>query len=434
MAWKHCPGCGAETGEGDRFCTACGYALGEAQAAEAQAAEPPAGSAETAATAATPGASSGSMVGGILLILLLAAGGGFWFYDRTNAPERALKPGEKRAESGEVIPVQPQARTLRLPDQIRDYIDGLAKTSEAEPENVEAWEQIAGVYYRASQLDRSYAAKAEEAYRHLLGLNEKNLIALRGMGNLAYGRGQPAEAIDYYESYLEVDPTGTDVRIDLGTMRYESGDADSALAEWDRAIEENPQAYQAYFNRGMVYDKEGRREEALAELELAKTYADNPVIKERLSTLLAAAKEGNRSLEEAANVAAEQLRASAAAQGGGAPLAGAAASAGSGPATQPAAPAATVPDTFHGAVEHLFRTAKVAGPRVAAVRWPSDDVVRVEMANFPMEQMPPVMKNSFLGKMKTGLREAEAKYGIEAPVRVEITDQPSGRLMAEIRD
>ena len=244
MALKHCPACGTETNDGDRFCTACGYALAEAATGSGGAAPADPAPPERAADHG-----SGKIIGGAILALLLAAGGGFWFWDRTNAPERALKPGEQRDASGEVIPVQPQARTARLPEQIREYIDGLAKTSAAEPENVEAWEQIAGVYYRASQLDGSYTAKAEEAYRHLLGLDERNLVGLRGLGNLAYGRGPPEEAIGFYESYLEIDPNGTDVRIDLGTMRYEAGDTPSAMAEWDRVIEKNPEAYQAYFNK-----------------------------------------------------------------------------------------------------------------------------------------------------------------------------------------
>jgi hypothetical protein len=54
------------------------------------------------------------------------------------------------------------------------------------------------------------------------------------------------------------------------------------------------------------------------------------------------------------------------------------------------------------------------------------------MAGFPMDQMPEVMRISFLGKMEAGIREAEKKFSIEKNVRVEIVDRASGQVMARI--
>jgi tetratricopeptide (TPR) repeat protein len=198
-------------------------------------------------------------------------------------------------------------------------------------------------------------------------------------------------------------------------MRFELGDADAAIAEWDTVLTAHPQFYQAWFNRGIVFDKQGRRDEALEQVEKAYEFATEPQVKQRLQTLLAAARENGGSLAEAAQIAAQRLQAQAAS----------AANTGGGPA-------AAAPDTFHGAVEFLFRNAKIAGPKVVTVVWPSEDVARVEMAGFPMAQMPPVMRNTFLGKMEKGLREAEAKYEIETPVRIEIVDKPTGEMMADI--
>ena len=87
---------------------------------------------------------------------------------------------------------------------------------------------------------------------------------------------------------------------------------------------------------------------------------------------------------------------------------------------------------FVGSVESLFRGARVAGPKVVRLEWPSDDLVRVVMDGFPMDQMPEVMRISFLGKMESGLRETEEKFSIQNPVRVEIVDQTTGKVMAQI--
>lgn len=415
MAFKFCPECGTEIESGNRFCISCGHAVSDKSAAAA-------GAKGTAAT--TPSSSKSRPIIGIVALLILAgAGGGFWFQNRAEAPERALKPGEKLAADGTIVPVQaqPQAPRMRLPDEIRDYIANLAGEADAKPDDLEAWESIAGVYYRASRLDRSYLGQAREAYEHILERDEKNLTGLRGLGNLSYDQGQREQAADFYERYLVIESDNPDVRTDLGTMRFELGDADAAIAEWDTVIAAHPEFYQAWFNRGIVFDKQGRRDEALLQVEKAYEFTTEPQTKQRLKVLLEVARESGGSLADAAQVAAKRLQAQASASGPG----------GAGANTAPARPT-EAPDTFRGTVEFLFRTAKIAGRKVVAVVWPSDELARVEMAGFPMEQMPPAMRNTFLGKMEKGLREAEAKYGIETPVRIEIVDKPTGKMMAEI--
>ncbi|MFP6663520.1 MAG: tetratricopeptide repeat protein [Deltaproteobacteria bacterium] len=419
MAFKFCPECGTEIESGNSFCISCGHALAGKDTAAVGGKAP--------AVATPPASKSGPIIGIVVLLILAGAGGGFWFQNRADAPERALKPGEKLTADGAIVPVQtqpqPQApRTMRLPDEIRNYIAGLASKAEANPDDLDAWESIAGVYYRASRLDRSYLGQARSAYEHLLGKDEQNLTGLRGLGNLSYDQGQREKAADFYERYLVIESDNPDVRTDLGTMRFELGDADAAIAEWDTVIAAHPEFYQAWFNRGIVFDKQGRRDEALEQVEKAYEFTTEPQTKARLKALLEAARESGSSLTDAAQVAAQRLQAQARAS----------APAGAGMGGKAPALPATAPDTFRGTVEFLFRTAKIAGPKVVAVVWPSDELVRVEMASFPMEQMPPVMRHAFLGKMTKGLREAEAKYEIEMPVRVEIVDKPTGKIMAEI--
>jgi tetratricopeptide (TPR) repeat protein len=402
MSFKFCPECGAEAVSDNRFCASCGASL----------------DAPTPEAVAAPASGAFRVGGFVVLALLLLAGGGFWGWERSRAEDRALKPGERRTESGAVVPVQaPAPQTFELPPDIREFIGKQAAEAESTPDDAEAWERLAGVYYRASRLDPTYVAKAGAAYQHLLDRDEKNLTGLRGLGNLAYDQGARDTSVDYYEKFLLIEPENAAVRTDLGTMRYELGDSDAALAEWDLAIENNPEFYQAYFNRGIVYDKLDRRDEALAELAKARQFASDPVVQERLSTLIDAANESGGSLEEAAAIAAEKLKASP---------------------TQPNSPhppravAAPANDTFRNTVAGLFRNAKVAGPKVVGLQWPTDDLLRVEMAGFPMDQMPEVMRISFLGKMEAGIREAEKKFSIEKNVRVEIVDRASGQVMARI--
>jgi Flp pilus assembly protein TadD len=401
MAFKFCPECGAQTVPGNPFCASCGAALSV-----------------TEKTAVAPTPAKARLGGFVVLVLLLAVGGGFWGWERSRAEERSLKPGERRTNSGAIVPVAtPGVQKFDLPPDIRTFIEKQAAEAAKKPDDSEAWETLAGVYYRASRLDPSYVSRAGEAYQHLLDRDEKNLIALRGLGNLAYDQGAREASVTYYEKFLTIEPANAAVRTDLGTMRYELGDSDAALAEWDQAIADEPEFYQAYFNRAIVYDKLDRRDEALAELAKARQYAKEPVVQERLTILIDAANESGGTLAEAAEIAAEKLKSSPSQAQSPHPPAGVA---------QPS------DGTFRGSVESLFRGARVAGPKVVRLEWPSDDLVRVVMDGFPMDQMPEVMRISFLGKMESGLRETEEKFSIENPVRVEIVDQTTGKVMAQI--
>jgi tetratricopeptide (TPR) repeat protein len=393
MSFKFCPECAAPAEPGARFCAACGRSFGGASRA-----------------------SPVPVIGVVSLVVLLVLGAGFWLYFRlAPTPERPLKPGEGAAVASAGATGQPAAPAhppMELPDDIKKYIADVAKKAEENPKDAEAWQVLARVYYRASRLDPSYEPLAEKAYTHLIELDAKSLEGLRGLGNLAYDKQDRATAISYYEKYLAISPDDAEVRTDLGTMYFETGDANRSIAEYDLVLEKNPRFYQAHFNLGVVYDAQGNREKAHAALEKARDLADDPAVKQRITSLLDAAKTSGGSLAQAAQAAAR-------AQAGPAP-------AGSSPSAQSA-------DTFAAAVEQVFRAHPIAGVKVVAVEWPEPTRARVMMREFPMEAMPDAMRESFLGKMSQGVRDASQKFGGTSTVTVELVDQPSGRVMATVK-
>ena len=83
-------------------------------------------------------------------------------------------------------------------------------------------------------------------------------------------------------------------------------------------------------------------------------------------------------------------------------------------------------------MEKLFREHPIAGPKVVGIEWPEPDRARVLMVNFPMDQMPDVMKISYLGKMQAGVEEARKQFDVQNPVRVELIDRATGNVMATV--
>jgi len=416
MAFKFCPECGLRTEPGARFCASCGQVL-------------------RAAGAAWP------LAGIVTLAALVLLGGGFWLYQRYGPePARALKPGERVAAAnpgaGPANPADAHP-PFELPDDIKQYIAKISKDAEAKPQDVEAWALLGRVLYRASRVDPSYTDKAQQAYEHLHGIDAKNLEGLRGLGNLAYDKTDRGKAIEYYQAYLDVKPDDAEVRTDLGTMRYEMGDAEGAIKEFQGVVAKSPDFYQAYFNLAVVYDARGDRETAHAQLRKARDAATEPAVKDRITTLLEAVEKSGGSLADAASAAAQTAAAGgpgAAPPGAGAPGPGGAdamdAAASAASAAVAAAPASPPPGKdFPSSVENVFRSAPIAGPKVAKVEWPDARHARVVMDGFPMNGMPDVMRNRFLDRLKSGVTAARQRFSVADPVTVEIVDQASGDVM-----
>jgi tetratricopeptide (TPR) repeat protein len=87
---------------------------------------------------------------------------------------------------------------------------------------------------------------------------------------------------------------------------------------------------------------------------------------------------------------------------------------------------------FASAIEAMVRGLPIAGARVKAVQWPSQDEAKVLLDNFPMDQMPPFAKEKFIADIKEGIEQAKKSYRVEQPFKLELADADSGRVMETI--
>jgi tetratricopeptide (TPR) repeat protein len=111
--------------------------------------------------------------------------------------------------------------------------------------------------------------------------------------------------------------------------------------------------------------------------------------------------------------------------------AGGAASAAS-PSASGAAGGSGAAGTFQDAVGAMMRKLPVAGPKVAAVQWPSTMRAKVMMDNFPMDAMPPFARDKFIADIKSGLESAKTAHQVAGTVTVDIADAQSGRVMESV--
>jgi cytochrome c-type biogenesis protein CcmH/NrfG len=122
--------------------------------------------------------------------------------------------------------------------------------------------------------------------------NPNDYDALVKLGNVFYDGQQFANAIQYYERALALQPENVDVRTDMGTAYWYSGNADKALSELQTSLKYKPGHPQTLFNLGWVRwqgkaDPKGAIE---AWQQLLKANPDYPE-KQKVEQYIAKAKE-----------------------------------------------------------------------------------------------------------------------------------------------
>ena len=387
---RFCPQCGKPTIDGANFCTACGARLsldGKNPASSKERVAPPRGrTLPTVARLSGPGI--------IVLSLYLAVGLGLWVFVLRTEP--AATPvsgntGRQATTGGSALPENhPQ---VSLPEEVAARITALADQANAAPEDPQSWRRLAEVQFRASQLDASYRSAALASYRKLFELDPTDLDALRGLGNVYYDLEEYQRSIEFYERYLAIEPDDPSVHTDLATMYLYTGQADRAIAAYQAVLAERPDFFQAHFNLGIAYQTKGLPELAAAALRKARGLTDNTDIHARIDQLAARFSNG------------------------------------------PAAAADTPKPRSTGlrhAVESLFRSHEMMGPKIVRIEWPADGEANIFFRNFPMAGMPRPVRDNFREKLRVQLSALQKTTGNGEHLRLALIDADTGDVMETI--
>ena len=380
-----CAGCGAELQPTARFCSSCGRAAGTAQPAALQRGMPPIGSRRAAAVVF-----AGAVAAGTLLAYAAVQNGGSEQRAVPGTPSEA--PATSQRGAGGAMP--PDHPPIELPAEVSSFLDELAKTAEAAPDDIEAWKKLARARYRAGMLNRSYYTGARAALDRVRGLAPKDTEAIRMSANIAYDSGEFAEAEKLFHEYLEIDPTDPGVRTDLASAVLFQGRNDEARKMYTDVIASNPDFVQAHVNLGIALHGSGQPDEAMAEFKRARELAKDPEQQERIDQIIAAA-EGRAPQPEASESAA-----------GGSDAAAAATS--------------NASTAFQKGVDRLFAEHPIVGPRVKDIEWTSATTAKVELPAFPMDQMPPVVRNKFKSTMNEKIAALMSEQHVAGTVRIDI--------------
>jgi tetratricopeptide (TPR) repeat protein len=379
MPARFCPQCGTPALAGAKFCCECGTSL----------------------TGAAAPASDGwrvTTIGSAALATFLVGGLAIWAAILTPDPPRpAPGAGGGRPAAQAAAPGAPVA-PVTIPAEAKAFIDDLAAQAKEKPDDVPAWVRLGQVAYRAAQLEPSYYAQALSAFRHVLEREPENTDALRGIANVHFDREEAKEAITYYDRYLEFRPDDASARTALAAMYVATGESQRGLDLLRAVVRTDDAFWPAHYYLGVTLGQQGDKPAALAELQRARELAPDDGIRRQIDQSIAGF--------------------------GGTPPA---------PGTSPApAPPAPPRSPFQTAVEDAFRAHPIMGPRIVRFAWTGAATGQVVVQNFPMEGMPPAVREKFAARLADTIRQAQAESKVDGPVRMEIADAASGTVMATV--
>ena len=386
MPSRFCPQCGTAAVPKAKFCMECGTSL------------------DGFRPAAGPDGWRLTTSGSVALGGLLLGGLAIWTAILSPEPPRP-GPGAGRvaaapptvAAGGEMPPDHP---AVTLPQEAKTLLDGIAARAKEQPKDKDAWLRYAQASYRAGQIDPAYLAQALTAYQHVVELAPGDTEAIRGLANVRYDQNEPQLAIPLYEKFLALKPDDLGARTDLATMYFYAGQASRAMAVYEDVLKRDPKFIQAHVNLGVTKHQQGDDKGALASLTTARDLATDEEMRKRIDSMIAGL--------------------------GVAP-------AGGGTATASApAPAGKGGSPFQSAVESAFKMHPIMGPRIVGFEWTGPGAGRVLVADFPMDNMPPAMRDKFTTRLGDTLRTARTENPIDGPVSVEIADAASKRVMVTV--
>jgi len=333
-------------------------------------------------------------------VFLIAGGISMYSAQQATRPPQRAVPGSptRGGAGGQGAELPPEHPPIRLPEETVEFLQELAATARAAPDDLEAWQRLARGLYRAALVDRTYKARAEEALDQVARLDPGNLEALRARGNLAYESQDYAEAQKQFLRYLESDPDDPGVKTDLASTILFQGDREKAKELYREVIAAHPDFVQAHMNLGIALHADGNREAADAALREALERAQTPEQKAHVQKVIALA----------------EAQAGQSASG----------------ETTPVAPIDSNASTsFQRDAETALKVHPIIGPRITAVHWKGAADGVVSIRDFPMDAMPPMVRSKFKSRMNEELTALARREGIDEPVRIELVDADSAKLM-----
>ncbi|MCB0358723.1 MAG: tetratricopeptide repeat protein [Bdellovibrionales bacterium] len=260
-----------------------------------------------------------------------------------------------------------------------------------DPENISLRLELARAYEEHGYESKNTQAimNAVHHYVQVLERDRENLEALNRLGTISLENGIVDRALAYLSQYIELNPHDIRARTNFALALIQSGDPRRAIEELSPIVAEHPNELPPRLALSLAYGRTGQVDRATEQAEEAMNRAPDQESRARIKELLASL--------------------------GSSP-----------PATSGAAPSPTATESPAEAVQAFFRSHPIVGPKVRGVRWDDAQTAVVLVEQFPVEQMPDMVRERFLGRIREFLGT------LQEPVRVELRDAETESLLLSV--
>lgn len=118
-------------------------------------------------------------------------------------------------------------------------------------------------YYSAGEL-----SKASYHFLIIYALDNKNIIALKNLGNIYYDSREDDKAIQYYKKALAIDPGNLDMKCDLATCYSRINELKKAIVILRENIQTDNSHKQSHYNLSVLLNQSGKTIEANEEMKI----------------------------------------------------------------------------------------------------------------------------------------------------------------------
>lgn len=264
-------------------------------------------------------------------------------------------------------------------------IKALKAAAEAKPGDKEGWRTFVTALYEKLQKEPDPANNALlfeiiDGLRAILKIDPKDPDALLAMADVSFNQQAFPKAAEFYSAYLDVKPDDVDSRARYASSLTFLGRYDDSIVELKRALVQDPKSFHASAYLAITYAQMGKAQDALQMGEEVMKLAPSDEARARFGRFLDSVKE---KVKEG---------------GAGQPDAPRVEEPAGGDAAQAKPELAGLSPEAELVVEHV-RQNSVAGPKLTGAKL-EGAVLTLSFASFPMDQMPPGIRDKFVGDIR----------------------------------
>ena len=264
------------------------------------------------------------------------------------------------------------------------------KPSSARPDVSLSQEELLSTLKQARSLrsqaktNSTSALEAMHAYQRVLQAEPKHQEALIELARLSFEHGVVDRSYAYFERYLEFYPEDVSAQVDAALVLVELGQAKLAATRLSKLLHAGQNSFQILLAAALAHHLAGDDSEARKIALEARKKAEGELALSKTDELIKQIETSNKNNSSLTQVS---------------------------PASQ---------------IQQTFENHPILGPKIQKTKWESSNALKLDLENFPVENMPDFARKKFISSIQEQLKGLSEKF------KITLIDADSKRELMQI--